>query len=400
MNIRREILDLSSELVEIRRDLHMHPELGFEEFRTAEFIEGYLRDLGLEPVRMTKTGVVAVLEGTAPGAAEGPTLMLRADIDALPIKEENDVPYKSQNDGVMHACGHDAHTSMLLIAAKVLTAAPEKIRGRIKFLFQPNEEVAGARFMVEDGCLEDPKVDAAMGIHIWTPLPSGTIAANSGGVMAAMNPFEIVVKGKGGHTGYPHLAIDPVLAAADIIQSTQRLQTREIDLLNPTALVFSGINSGTKNNIIPDEVTLEGTIRYLYKPTKDQDPVERFKKLVRDIAAVHKCEIDITVVQENDVVINDPEMVQLLREEAAEILGDGSKVVSHRSMAGEDFGVFARYVPAVFAFLGTANREVESDFPHHSSRFNIDEETMPIGVELFVRTALRYFDEKTKKGVG
>ena len=186
MNVRKAILDLREELIEIRRDLHMHPELGFEEFRTADRIETYLKTLGLEPRRLANTGVVATLNGTAPGAGEGPTLMLRADIDALPILERNDIPYKSKHDGVMHACGHDAHTAMLLIAAKVLTSQPDALAGNIKFLFQPNEEVAGAEIMVQEGALEDPVVDAAMGMHIWTPLPSGTIAATPGGVMAAL----------------------------------------------------------------------------------------------------------------------------------------------------------------------------------------------------------------------
>ena len=233
MKIRDEIRELTDELIHIRRDLHMHPELGFEEFRTADIIETYLRDLGLQPGRLAKTGVVATLAGSAVGSSDGPTLMLRADIDALPITEENDLPYKSLNDGVMHACAHDAHTAILLIVAKILGRHPERIAGKVKFLFQPNEEVAGAEIMVEAGALENPRVDAAMGIHMWTPLLSGQIGVTEGGVMASMDVFHIVIKGKGGHTGYPDSAIDPIICAANLIETAQRIQTRDISLLYP-----------------------------------------------------------------------------------------------------------------------------------------------------------------------
>lgn len=391
MNIRAEIGDLQDELVAIRRDLHMHPELGFEEFRTADIVESYLRDLGLQPKRLAKTGVVATLEGTAADADFGPTFMLRADIDALPIQEKNDIPYRSQNDGVMHACGHDAHTAMLLIAAKVLVRHADEIKGRIKFLFQPNEEVAGAEIMVAEGALENPDVDAAMGIHIWTPLPSGTIAATAGGVMATMNVFSMTIRGKGGHTGYPEDAIDPIIAAADVIQTAQRVQTRDTSVLHPTALIFSKINGGTKNNIIPDEVQIEGSIRYLFEITEKENPPKRLEEIVRSVCATHKCEVDFHINTENSVVVNSPAIVQLVRETALEILPGESYLLDHRSMAGEDFAAYARRVPSVFVFVGTGNPEKGTDHPHHSALFNVDEETLPTGVELFVRTALRFF---------
>lgn len=400
MNIRTEIIDLRDELIEIRRDLHMHPELGFEEFRTADRIEAYLRALGLEPVRLAKTGVVATLEGSAPDASSGPTFMLRADIDALPVQERNEVPYKSKNDGVMHACGHDAHTAMLLVAAKVLVRHADEIVGRIKFLFQPNEEVAGAEIMVAEGALENPRVDATMGIHIWTPLPSGTIAATAGGVMAAMNVFAMTIRGKGGHTGYPEDAVDPIIAAADVIQTAQRIQTRDTSLLHPTALVFSKINGGTKNNIIPDEVHLEGTLRYLFETTEKENPPRRLEEVVRSVCATHKCEVDFHIETENSVVVNSPAIVQLVRETALEILPGEQYLLDHRSMAGEDFAAYAKRVPAAFVFVGTGNAEKGSDYPHHSARFNIDEDTMPTGVELFVRTALRFFTRSWNFDVG
>ena len=215
MAISTETLELKDELIKIRRDLHAHPELGFEEYRTAGVIEEQLRALGLEPRRVAGTGVVADLVGG--GAEAGPHLLLRCDIDALPLQEANEVSYKSQNEGVMHACGHDAHTAMLLTAAKRLVAMKEELPGRIRFLFQPNEEVAGAEIMVENGVLGDPPVDAALGIHIWTPLPSGTIGATAGGVMSSMDVFRIVIKGKGGHTGYPESAVDPAVVGISCV---------------------------------------------------------------------------------------------------------------------------------------------------------------------------------------
>ncbi len=394
MNIREEILELKDELIHIRRDLHMHPELGFEEFRTADIIEQYLRELGLEPQRLAQTGVVATMAGTAIGSSDGPTLMLRADIDALPIQEETDVPYKSLNDGVMHACGHDAHTAILLITAKVLSRHRDKIKGKVKFLFQPNEEVAGAEIMVAEGALENPRVDAAMGIHIWTPLLSGQIAATVGGVMASMDVFHIVIKGKGGHTGYPDSAIDPIICAANLIETAQRIQTRDISLLYPTNLMFSKITSGTKNNIIPDQVEIEGTLRYLYEPTEEFNPARRLEEVVQSVCAVHRCGYEFSIETENEVVVNAPEMVQLVRETAAEMVESKKDLVEHRSMAGEDFAAYAKRVPSAFIHVGTRDPEKGSDYPHHSPHFNIDEETLPTGVELFVRSTERFFERE------
>lgn len=393
MNIRKEILELTDELIHIRRDLHMHPELGFEEFRTADFIEQYLKDLGLDPKRLAGTGVVATMAGTAMGASDGPTLMLRSDIDALPIQEENDVPYRSLNNGVMHACGHDAHTAMLLISAKVLVNYRDKIHGKVKFLFQPNEEIAGAEIMVQEGALENPKVDAAMGIHIWTPLLSGQIGVTAGGVMASMDVFHLTIKGKGGHTGYPDSAIDPIICAASLIETAQRIQTRDISLLKPTALMFAKINSGTKNNIIPDEVELEGTLRYLYEPTDEFNPARSLEEVVQSVCAVHRCGYEFSIKTENEVVVNAPEMVRLVREAALGIVENEQDVVEHRSMAGEDFAAYASRVPSAFIHLGTRDPDKGTDYPHHSPRFNIDEDTMPTGVELFVRTVEHFFDK-------
>ncbi len=289
--IKQRIGELKKELIDLRRDFHRHPELGFDEHRTAEVVENYLKTIGLHPQRMSKTGVVALLEGFKPQ----PVLMLRADMDALPIEEENDVAYKSQNKGVMHACGHDAHMAMLLVAAKILAEDKYEIPGTIKFVFQPDEEIAGAVHMVADGVLENPAVDAAMGIHIWTPVASGKIAITPGPVMAGLDVFKISIHGKGGHTGVPEDAVDPVIAAANVIQTAQVVQTREISHLKSTIIMFGKIVGGTKSNIIPDKVYLEGSIRFLYPggPDSEEQPTERFIRIVEQVCKTHRstCEI-------------------------------------------------------------------------------------------------------------
>lgn len=393
--IRKAIAERNDELIELRRDFHQHPELGFKEIRTSGIIEDYLQNLGLETKRCAETGVTAVMEGTHPKAEEGPTLMLRADMDALPIQEENDVPYKSQNDGVMHACGHDAHSAMLMIAAKILNGMREKIPGRIKLVFQPDEEIAGGIAMVKDGLLEDPKVDAALGAHIWTPLPSGTMGVKSGPVTASMYVFKIVIKGKGGHTGYPEKAIDPVIAAADIIQRAQNIQTREISAMRPTIIMFGKVQAGTKNNIIPDEAVLEGSMRFLYNDTPEgpEQPAKRLKRLVERVCESHECECDFDLHQENIAVVNDKKMTQEAVQTARKIVDRDELVVEHQTMAGEDFSEFAALVPSVFVFVGTGNEEKGSNYSHHNPKFAIDEDTLPSGVELYVRGALDFFEK-------
>ncbi|MBN2050598.1 MAG: amidohydrolase [Spirochaetales bacterium] len=388
--LKADIRKLQEEIIALRRDFHAHPELGFQEFRSAEKVEEYLRQCGLEPQRVAGTGVTATLEGKE----KSPVILLRADMDALPIQEENDIPYKSENKGVMHACGHDAHMAMLLGAAKILSGMKDSLKGTVKFLFQPNEEIAGADILIEQGVMEHPKVDAALGIHIWTPLKSGYIGLKSGAVMATLDVFKIIVKGRGGHTGYPESAVDPILAAADIVSSVQSIQTRKISLMKPTVIMFGRIEGGTKSNIIPDQVVLEGTIRYLYDSNRpgEDNPPKLLDRLVKSVCETHGCGYELEVARENIAVINSQSMVDIVRPAAIQVVGSPDNLVSHASMAGEDFASYAARVPGVFVFLGTGNPEKESDYPHHNPRFNIDEDTMLQGVELYVRGALSYFD--------
>lgn len=390
MQISEQVKTYREELIGLRRDFHRHPELGFQELRTADTIEKYLTALGIKTHRMAKTGVVGLLHGARPG----PVLMLRADMDALPIEEENDVDYKSRNKGVMHACGHDAHMAMLLIAAKMLSGRKNDIAGTLKFVFQPNEEIAGARHMIEEGVLENPTVDAVVGMHVWTPVASGKIAITPGPIMGGLDVFKITIHGKGGHTGMPEDAIDPIIAAAGVIQTVQVIQTREISNLKSTIIMFGKITGGTKSNIIPEKVELEGSIRFLC-PNDSEDqalPTQRFIRIVQHVCQTHRCTCDIEIAHENIPLINHAEMAALAGEAALEVFTDPGSIIDNRTMGSEDFSEFSERVPGVFMFLGTANEKIGSHLPHHHPRFAIDEETLPKGVEMYVRVALKFFN--------
>ncbi len=390
--IKEEVKSISEEVVSLRRDFHANPELGFAEYRTAEKIEKFLTGLGIKTERMAKTGVVGIIEGKA----RGRVLMLRADMDALPIEEATELPYCSECSGVMHACGHDAHMAMLLGAAKILKNKQDDFNGCIKLVFQPNEEEAGAISMIEEGVLENPEVDAAMGLHIWTPLEIGKIAVSAGAIMGGLDIFKIRVEGTGGHTGYPETAVDPMIAAADIIQSAQRIQTREISVKKPTAIMFGRIFGGTRANIIPDTVTLEGSVRTLYSDYEDEDPMERLKKLAEKVCAVHGCSCTTEWYRENIPLINDQSMARIARSTALEIVGSENLVDDLSCMPSEDFSEFSARVPGIFVFLGTGNHEKASNYPHHNPRFNIDEDSLPLGVEMFVRFALHFLTGEVK----
>jgi len=369
MQISDQIKQCGDELIALRRDFHQHPELGFEEHRTAATVEAYLNALGLVTRRMAGTGVVAILEGDLPG----PVLMLRADMDALPVTEANEIDYRSKNPGVMHACGHDAHMAMLLVAAKVLSKNKNAIAGTIKFVFQPNEEIAGALRMVEEGVLNQPRVDAVMGIHVWTPVQSGKIGITAGPVMGGLDVFKMTIFGKGGHTGVPEDAVDPVIAAANLIQTVQAIQTREISQLKSTIIMFGKIAGGTKSNIIPDRVDLEGSIRFLYKggPDSIEQPTERFMRIAEQVCRMHRCTCKIEITHENIPLINDSHMTALARRTAADVFSGEDAIVDNVTIASEDFSEFSERVPGVFMFLGAGNAQKGTTVSHHNPKFNI-----------------------------
>ena len=389
MEISPEVLAINDEVIDVRRHFHQHPELGHEEFQTAEKIAEYLHQLDLEvKTGVNKTGVVGLLKG----AEKGPTLMLRADMDALPVQEECDVSYCSQIDGKMHACGHDGHIAMLLGAAKILSHKRENLRGNIKFLFEPNEENHGSLVMIEEGVLENPSVDACMGIHLWSPIETGKIAVSSGPVMAGMYYIEITIIGRGGHTATPQSAVDPIITAAEVVQALQTIQTREIDVLTPTSIVFGEIKGGTAWNNIPDKVKLSGTLRFLYQESEgDKEKLtDRFERVVTGVCQSHRAEYKLSMIYGHPALVNDPGMIDLARASAQEVLGDASHIVSYVSMAGDDFAEFADRLPSAYLFVGAGNKSKGICFPHHHPQFNIDEDSLKIGVEMFVRTALKF----------
>ncbi|NOX34229.1 MAG: amidohydrolase [Deltaproteobacteria bacterium] len=392
--IQKRIQELTYEVIELRRNFHMYPELGFKEFETASIIENYLQNLGFETLRIAKTGVVTILDSGKPG----PVLMLRADMDALPVTEANEVDYKSKNDGIMHACGHDSHMAMLLVAAKVLKENQALLSGKIKFVFQPDEEIAGAAKMVDEGILKSPAVDAVMGIHIWSLIPSGRVSITPGVVMGGMDVFKMRVIGKGGHTGYPHEAVDPVIAAANIIQTVQTIQTREMDAQKPVVIMFGKLNAGKKSNIIPEEVYLEGTIRFLHDaaPDDDDNPAKRFIRISEAICQAHQCTCDIEIEHENIPLVNDKKMTAFAKKTAAKVFGSMDVIDPGRYITSEDFSEYTSRVPGVFIFLGCADPEKGTDIPLHNPNFNIDEDVLVKGVELHVTGALTFLTRSGK----
>jgi amidohydrolase len=390
-DLKNDILELEEELITLRRDFHMHPELGYEEYRTSQIVFEYLSSLGLEVKKIAKTGAVGLLRGKQPGK----TVMLRADMDALPQEEEAEVSFKSVNKGVMHACGHDGHTAMLLVAAKLLCKYKDNIKGNVKFVFQPNEEEAGALDMINEGVLEDPKVDAAFGIHLWTPLKSGAIGLSEGPVMAALEEFELEIYGKPGHTGSPHTAIDPIIASSNIIQTIQSIQTREIDPLYPITIMIGKINGGTGRNIIAQKVEIGGTIRFLFKNEEVEKKalLEKFKRVINGICEAMNVKYDLKFIPSNPSLQNNAKMVSYVRNALIESYGTDENIEEYRCMAGEDFAEFSQRVPSAFYFIGNGNEVKKTMYPHHHPRFSLDEDTLKYGVEMHVRSTLNYLND-------
>ncbi|MCG8636516.1 MAG: amidohydrolase [Desulfobacterales bacterium] len=391
MNLKEEIKTIEPELIALRRDFHMYPELGFEEFRTQEKIIEYLESLGgMFRIReMAKTGVVADLAGVEPG----PVVMLRADIDALPVTEETGLSYQSVNEGKMHACGHDGHIAMMLGAAKILSGYRDRLKGHLKFVFQPNEEGAGAEPMIEEGVMENPRVDCAIGAHIWSPLPAGRVGFGPGPVMALSECFELTVKGRQGHTANPHLAVDPIAVAAGIITATQSIQAREINPLQASAVVFGRINAGSTYNIIPSEVSLAGTIRYLFQvPEGEEEPRDRFERIVKNTCSAFRADYELRFLFRQEMVVSDPELTAKALPGTLETVGGPENVEKVVTMIGEDFSEFGKTVPTLFYFIGSGNPEKGCSYPHHHPRFDIDESSLAVGTEMHVRGALALLD--------
>lgn len=386
MDIKKQVEELNNELISLRRDFHQYPELGFEEFRTGKIVADYLEKCGIEVQRnVAKTGVVGLLKGET----SGKTLILRTDMDALPLEEETGLSFKSKNKGVMHACGHDGHLAMMLIAAKILSKRRKEIKGNIKFVFQPNEEDAGAEIMINEGIMENPKVDAALGIHLWSPIEAGKIGITPGPLMASSYYFKLTVLGKGGHGGAPHTAINPILAGIDMMKSLQEMVINEIDALEPTIITFGKINAGTSPIIIPEKVEIEGSLRCLHPNTEKVQ--ERFREIVEGISKTYRTRYELEFKCGNTLLSNDPKMTEMIRDVGTQVVGEKNILDKDISvMLGEDFSEFSNRVPSTFIFVGVGNKTKGTDYPHHHPKFNIDEDALAIGVEMHVRSALEY----------
>lgn len=392
-DVKKAVSELEPELIGLRRDFHAHPELGYQEFNTSKKVCGYLTALGLEDIQpVTGTGITAILRGTA---GEGKTLLLRADMDALPVEEKTGLPFASQNPGVMHACGHDGHTAIQLIVAKILSAHRDAFRGQIKFLFQPNEEEAGALNMINAGVLKAPHVDAALALHLWSPIKTGRIGLSEGPILGTTEEFELEIIGKAGHTATPHTGRDAILGACSVVQAMQCLGTREFDPLLPIAVMFGHIQGGTARNIVTDRVKLGGTIRFLFPDEAHNKPkvLAAFERVIQGQCQSLGLEYELRYIPSNPSLVNDPAMVAVVKEAAAETFGTRDNVDAFRSLAGEDFAEFSQRVPSVMTWVGIADPAKHSDFPHHHCQFDIDESMLAKGAELQVRSALRYLNQ-------
>ena len=384
MKINPQVKKFKNKIIKIRRDIHKHPELSFQEFRTAKLVSDFLKKFGLEvDENIGKTGVVGILKGARPGK----TIAFRADMDALPIQETSDLSYKSVNDGVMHACGHDAHTAMLLVAAEILSKNIEQISGKIKFIFQPAEEgFGGAKFMIDDGALEG--VEEIYGLHVWNYQESGTIGLKSGPVMAAADKFEIIINGIGGHGAAPQGTVDCVVVSSYLIQSLQTIVSRNTNPIDSTAITIGQINGGYNFNIIADKVILKGTARS-YTEENRLMIKKRLQEIINGTESMFNAKIELIYEDGYPPVINDIATTKKLSRIANKIVGN--KLISpYLSMGGEDFSYFAQKVPGCFFFLGTMpNGKDKMSTPHHCSHFDIDEDSMVIGTSVFVELALQ-----------
>ncbi len=376
-----------SGLIATRRDLHEHPELGFEERRTSALVAERLGRLGYT-VRtgVGRTGVVAMRDG---GPAGGRCVLIRADMDALPVDEANDVPYRSQHAGRMHACGHDGHVAVGLEVARRLHAA--YLPGIVKFAFQPAEEISnGAEAMIQDGVLDAPKVDAAFGIHLWNDLPVGTVALMSGPIMASVDEFEIAVVGKGGHAAAPHQAIDPVLVAAHVVTALQSLVSRRRDPFEEGVVSVTQLNAGHAFNVIPARAELRGTVRTFGGTFYDTAP-QLVEQTAHGITGAFGAEAEVRYRRLSKALVNDDRMTAMMNQVAEEIVGREHLVDGVRTMGGEDMSLILARVPGAFAFVGSAPPDRKGS-PHHSPTFDIDEESLVIGSELLSRTVVRYLE--------
>ncbi|HRW25042.1 MAG TPA: M20 family metallopeptidase, partial [Spirochaetia bacterium] len=379
-NLRIDAWDIRPWLVETRRTLHRRPELGLEEERTADFIEARLEEMGVERERRG-TAVVGIVRGARPGR----TVALRADIDALPIREETGAEYASEVDGVMHACGHDAHTTILLGAARWFAERRSELAGNVKLLFQPAEEtVGGAATMIAEGCLEDPRVDYVLGLHVMPYLPVGRVETRKGALNGSSTDLRVVVRGLGCHAAYPERGVDAVMIAAQVVTALHTLVSRSVSPLESAVLTIGAIQGGTASNVVADEVTMRATLRTASDEVRDL-LVDKARAIVEGVPAALGGSGSLGVAYGYAALVNDPDVVDVVAAAAEDILCPGNLEWKERpSMGVEDFSFFCKERPGAFYHLGCGNAGRGISAPLHSSTFDIDEDCLPLGVAMQV----------------
>ncbi|BAU64809.1 amidohydrolase [Stanieria sp. NIES-3757] len=381
--IRLEIRSLQAQLIEWRRTIHQKPELAFQEHLTAEFITQKLHEWGIEyQTGIAQTGIVATIKSDYPGKVLG----IRADLDALPIQEANEVAYRSQHPGKMHACGHDGHIAIALGTAYYLTQHRQDFQGTVKIIFQPAEEgPGGAKPMIEAGVLKNPDVDAIIGLHLWNNLPLGTVGVRSGALMAAVECFRCTILGKGGHGAMPDQTIDSIVVSAQIVNALQTIVARNINPLDSAVVTVGELHAGTALNVIADTARLSGTVRY-FNPALEQKIQQRIEEIIAGVCQSHGAKYELDYWQLYPPVINDTAMAELVRSVATKVVETPLGVVPEcQTMGGEDMSFFLKEVPGCYFFVGAANPEKGLAYPHHHPRFDFDETALAMGVEMFVR---------------
>ncbi|HWR11356.1 MAG TPA: amidohydrolase [Rectinemataceae bacterium] len=385
--------EIEKDLIALRHDIHAHPELGWKEVETSKKIESLLEGLGCENIKRgfggTGSGVVADIAGSLPG----PCVALRADIDALPIQEANDVPYASTVDGVMHACGHDAHAAILIGAARILSAMKDSIPGRVRLIFQPAEETgirSGAPKLIEEGVLDG--VSAIGGLHVMSEHPAGVLGIKKGPLMASADIWEVAIQGQGGHGAMPHKSIDPTIAASYIISMLQTVVSREINPLESVVISVGKVETGSAPNVIPDKALITGNVRTTDRNTRSEME-SRMGRIIKGVSDALRCASVLTYTQIYGVTVNDPELTELMVDTATDLLGEKNIKEIPIAMGSEDFSYYGEKIPAVFAMLGINDPAKGTDKPHHSPHFNAGDDQLARGAALLAGFALNYLSK-------
>jgi len=385
-DLKKDIKELTAQLIDWRRDFHRHPEIACEEHRTSSVIRKFLESLGIPVKVYAETGLRAVLEGKPGGA----TVALRADIDALPLKEEGDKEYKSENPEAAHACGHDGHMAILMGTAQLLSQRREQLKGKVVFIFQPSEEKipGGAKKMIKEGVLEE--VDAIFGLHLWQPLPTGAVGIVKGAMMAQPDAFSITVKGKGGHGSMPHMTVDPILVASHLVVNTQSIVSRSVDPLKPVVVSFGTVKGGTIYNIIPGEVSLTGTVR-TFDPSLQSLAQRRLKEITEETCKAFGATAEFQYEKGYPPLVNHEAMVDLALDVVKKTLGEERIKDIDPVMGGEDFAYFLEKVPGAFLFFGMGDG---MEFSHHHPAFDLDEKALPQAALLMTSLALEFLQRR------